>query len=253
MDIILIGLLASVLAGLATGVGALPIFFWPRGPGKILDIMLGFAAGVMLAAAVFCLIVPALDPEAIPGGGLLVVVIGILAGALFLHALDKLIPHQHLVHKDCVDMVAARRAWLFVLAIAIHNFPEGLAVGLGFAAGPDTGRGIALAIGIGLQNIPEGLAVAIPLLLVGYSRGQALLIATITGLVEPVGALLAVTLGSTFEPILPIGLAFAGGAMIFVVVDEIIRETHRRGVGRLASGTLMIGFVVMMTLDHLLG
>jgi len=244
--------LASLLAGLATGVGALPVLFWPRGPGKVLDIMLGFAAGVMLAAAVFCLIIPALDPESTPGGGLLVVVIGILAGAAFLHVVDRLVPHQHLVHENCVDMVAARRAWLFVLAIAIHNFPEGLAVGLGFASG-DLGRGTALAIGIGLQNIPEGLAVAVPLVLVGYSRGQALLIATITGLVEPLGALLAVTLGSIFQAILPLGLAFAGGAMIFVVVDEIIRETHRRGVGRLASGALMAGFVIMMTLDHLLG
>ena len=252
MNIILIGLLASLLAGLATGVGALPAVFWPRGPGRLLDVMLGFAAGVMLAAAVFCLIIPALDPESTPGGGLLVVVIGILAGAAFLHVVDRLVPHQHLVHENCVDMVAARRAWLFVLAIAIHNFPEGLAVGLGFASG-DLGRGTALAIGIGLQNVPEGLAVAIPLLLVGYSRGQALLIATITGLVEPLGALLAVTLGSIFQPILPVGLAFAGGAMIFVVVDEIIRETHRRGVGRLASGALMAGFVIMMTLDHLLG
>ncbi len=252
MSIILIGLLASLLAGLATGVGALPVVFWPRGPGRLLDVMLGFAAGVMLAAAVFCLIIPALDPESTPGGGLLVVVIGILAGALFLHVVDRLVPHQHLVHENCVDMVAARRAWLFVLAIAIHNFPEGLAVGLGFASG-DLGRGTALTIGIGLQNIPEGLAVAVPLILVGYSRGQALLIATLSGLVEPLGALLAVSLATIFQTILPFGLAFAGGAMIFVVVDEIIRETHRRGVGRLASGALMAGFVIMMTLDHLLG
>ncbi len=253
MSIILIGLLASLLAGLATGIGALPVVFWPRGPGRLLDVMLGFAAGVMLAAAVFCLIIPALDPESTSGGGLLVVVIGILAGAAFLHTLDKLIPHQHLVHENCVDIVAARRAWMFVLAIAIHNFPEGLAVGLGFASGGDLGRGTALAIGIGLQNIPEGLAVAIPLLMVGYSRRQALLVATLSGLVEPIGALLAVSLATIFQAILPLGLAFAGGAMIFVVVDEIIRETHRRGVGRLASAALMVGFVIMMALDHLLG
>ncbi len=252
MSIILIGLLASLLAGLATAVGALPVLFWRRGPGKVLDVMLGFAAGVMLAAAVFCLIRPALDPQLIRGGGLLITVIGILAGAAFLHVVDRLVPHQHLIHANCHDVVAARRAWLFVLAIAIHNFPEGLAVGLGFAGG-DFGRGTALAVGVGLQNIPEGLAVAVPLVLVGYSRGQALLIATLSGLVEPIGALLAVSLATIFQAILPLGLAFAGGAMIFVVVDEVIRETHRRGVGRLASGALMVGFVIMMTLDHLLG
>ena len=165
---------------------------------------------------------------------------------------DRLVPHQHLVHANGHDVVAVRRAWLFVLAIAIHNFPEGFAVGLGFAGG-DLGRGTALAIGIGLQNIPEGLAVAVPLILVGYTRGQALLIATLSGLVEPIGALLAVSLATVFQAILPLGLAFAGGAMIFVVVDEVIRETHRRGVGRLASGALMAGFVIMMTLDQLLG
>ncbi len=252
MSIILIGLLASLLAGLATTVGALPVVFWRHGSGKALDILLGFAAGVMLAAAVFCLIRPALDPQLTRGGGLLITVIGILAGAVFLHAVDRLVPHQHLVHANCRDVVATRRAWLFVLAIAIHNFPEGLAVGLGFAGG-DFGRGTALAIGVGLQNIPEGLAVAVPLVLVGYSRGQALLIATLSGLVEPIGALLAVSLATTFQAILPLGLAFAGGAMIFVVVDEVIRETHRRGVGRIASGALMIGFVIMMAIDHLLG
>ena len=254
MDIILIGLLASLLAGLATAVGALPIFFWRQGPGKSLDVMLGFAAGVMLAAAVFCLIRPALDPELTRGGGLMITVIGILAGASFLHVVDRLVPHQHLVHANCHDVIAVRRAWLFVLAIAIHNFPEGLAVGLGFAGGDGGyGRGPALAIGVGLQNIPEGLAVAVPLVMVGYTRGQALLIATLSGLVEPIGALFAISLATTFQAILPLGLAFAGGAMIFVVVDEIIRETHRRGVGRLASGALMVGFVIMMALDHVLG
>ena len=250
MPIILVGLLASVLAGLATAVGALPILIWRRGPGRALDVMLGFAAGVMLAAAVFCLIVPALENES--GGGLPTTVIGILLGALFLHGADRLVPHEHLIFRNSVDSVAARRVWLFVLAIAIHNFPEGLAVGLGFAGG-DTSQGTALAIGIGLQNIPEGLAVAVPLLMVGYSRGQALLVATLSGLVEPIGALLGVSLATSFRAVLPLGLAFAGGAMIFVVVDEVIRETHRRGVGRLASGALMIGFVIMMILDHTFG
>ena len=252
MPIIIVGLLASLLAGSATAVGALPVLFWHRGPGRALDVMLGFAAGVMLAAAVFCLIVPALETEHGDGGGLLITVIGILAGALFLHGADRLVPHEHLVFRNSVDAAAARRVWLFVLAIAIHNFPEGLAVGLGFAGG-DTGRGTAIAIGIGLQNIPEGLAVAAPLLMVGYSRRQALLVATLSGLVEPIGALLGVSLATVFQVILPAGLAFAAGAMIFVVVDEVIRETHLRGVGRLASGALMVGFVIMMSLDRLFG
>ena len=252
MDVILIGLLASTLAGLATAVGAAPVIFWRWGPGRALDIMLGFAGGVMLAAAVFCLIIPALDTEVADGGGLLITVLGILAGAAFLHLLDRLVPHEHLVHENNADRIAVRRTWLFVLAIAIHNFPEGMAVGLGFSGG-DSGPGTALAIGIGLQNIPEGLAVAIPLLMIGYSRTKALLIAALTGLVEPVGALLAMSLASVFTAILPIGLAFAGGAMIFVVVDEVIRETHRRDAGRLASGALMVGFVIMMSLDWLFG
>ena len=252
MPIILVGFLASLLAGLATALGALPILIWRRGPGRVLDVMLGFAAGVMLAAAVFCLIVPALEDYDNAGGGLIVTFIGILLGALFLHAADRLVPHEHLIFKNSVDSAAARRVWLFVLAIAIHNFPEGLAVGLGFAGG-DTGQGTALAIGIGLQNIPEGLAVAVPLLMVGYSRGRALLVATLSGLVEPLGALVGLSLAGTFQLILPMGLAFAGGAMIFVVVDEVISETHRRGIGRLASGALMAGFVIMMALDHLFG
>ena len=252
MDIIFIGLFASLVAGLATAVGALPILIWQRAPGRVLDVMLGFAAGVMLAAAVFCLIVPALETDPHAGGGLIVTFIGILAGTLFLHVADRLVPHEHLVFRNSVDSAAARKVWLFVLAIAIHNFPEGLAVGLGFAGG-DTGRGTALAVGIGLQNIPEGLAVAAPLLMVGYSRGRALLVATLSGLVEPVGALLGLSLAGTFQMILPLGLAFAGGAMIFVVVDEVISETHQRGVGRLASGALMAGFVIMMSLDHLFG
>ena len=252
MPIIIVGLLASLLAGLATAVGALPVLFWQRGPGRALDVMLGFAAGVMLAAAVFCLILPALETEPGNGGGLFITVIGILVGALFLHGADRLVPHEHLVFRNSVDAAASRRVWLFVLAIAIHNFPEGLAVGLGFAGG-DKNQGTALAIGIGLQNIPEGLAVAVPLLMVGYSRGQALLVATLSGLVEPIGALLGVSLATVFQVILPIGLAFAGGAMIFVVVDEVIRETNLRGVGRLASGALMVGFVIMMSLDRLFG
>ena len=145
-----------------------------------------------------------------------------------------------------------RKIWLFILAITIHNFPEGLAVGVGFGSG-DIGAGTSLAIGIGLQNMPEGLAVALPLIGMGKSRWKAIGIATLTGLVEPVGGLLGVASVNLFHPILPLGLAFAAGAMLFVISDEIIPETHSRGKSRIATFGVIVGFVIMMALDNLLG
>jgi ZIP family zinc transporter len=144
-----------------------------------------------------------------------------------------------------------KRIWLFIIAITIHNFPEGMAVGVGFGSG-DIANGTSLAIGIGLQNMPEGLAVALPLLGLGYSRLKAIGIATLTGLVEPVGGLLGVAAVSIFHPVLPIGLAFAAGAMLFVISDEIIPETHAKGRSRLATFGIIVGFIIMMTLDNLL-
>jgi ZIP family zinc transporter len=145
-----------------------------------------------------------------------------------------------------------KRIWLFIIAITIHNFPEGLAVGVGFGSG-DVASGTSLAIGIGLQNMPEGLAVALPLLGLGYSRLKAIGIATLTGLVEPVGGLLGVAAVTIFHPVLPLGLAFAAGTMLFVINDEIIPETHAKGRFRLATFGIIIGFVIMMALDNLLG
>ena len=254
MTIVEMGILASTLAGLATGVGALPALFFRTVPDKVLNAMLGGAAGVMLAATSFSLIVPGIEAgdNIWPDYGVYVVVVGMLIGAISLDRADKWLPHEHFILGHEGPDSKMRRIWLFIIAITIHNFPEGLAVGVGFGSG-DVDAGTSLAIGIGLQNMPEGLAVALPLLGLGYSRWRAIGIATLTGLVEPIGGLLGVGAVTIFSPVLPFGLAFAAGAMLFVISDEIIPETHSKGRSRLATFGIMIGFVVMMAMDNLLG
>jgi ZIP family zinc transporter len=246
-NIVLLGFLASLAAGCATGVGALPVLFTRKVSQRLMDGMLGFAAGVMLAATSFSLIVPAIE-----FGGVWITVLGVAVGALFLDQVDKLTPHLHLIHGREGPSSTLSRVWLFILAITIHNFPEGLAVGVGFGSG-DISSGTALAIGIGLQNMPEGLAVALPLLRENYSKGKALLIALLSGLVEPVGGLIGVAAVTIARPFLPFGLAFAAGAMLFVISDEIIPETHRGGFERVATFGVVVGFIVMMALDNLFG
>jgi len=248
------GFFASFAAGLATGVGSLPVLIFKKISDKLLNTMLGGAAGVMLAATSFSLIVPGIESgdELWPGWGVVIVVFGMLFGAVFLDRVDKWLPHEHFFMGREGPASSLRRVWLFIIAITIHNFPEGLAVGVGFGAG-DIGAGTSLAIGIGLQNMPEGLAVALPLIGLGYSKWHAIGIATLTGLVEPVGGLLGVGAVTVFSPILPFGLAFAAGAMLFVISDEIIPETHSKGKSRLATFGVMIGFVIMMGMDNLLG
>ena len=254
MSIITTGIIASILAGLATGAGALPMFFFKRVSDKILNTMLGGAAGVMLAATSFSLIVPGIEygNQIWPGYGVYIVVFGMLFGAVFLDRIDKWLPHEHFVLGHEGPSSSLKRIWLFIIAITIHNFPEGLAVGVGFGSG-DIGAGTSLAIGIGIQNMPEGLAVAMPLIGLGYSRWRAIGIATLTGLVEPIGGVLGVAAVTVFNSVLPFGLAFAAGAMLFVISDEIIPETHSKGKSRLATFGVMIGFVIMMALDNLLG
>jgi ZIP family zinc transporter len=254
MSLIASGLIASLLAGLATGVGALPAFFFKSVPDKLMSTMLGGAAGVMLAATSFSLIVPGIEHGNLlwPGYGVYVVAIGILLGAFCLDLVDRLLPHEHFVLGHEGPSSRMKKIWLFIIAITIHNFPEGLAVGVGFGSG-DIANGTSLAIGIGLQNMPEGLAVALPLLGIGYSRLKAVGIATLTGLVEPVGGLLGVAAVRVFHPVLPLGLAFAAGAMLVVISDEIIPETHAKGRSRLATFGIIVGFVIMMALDNLLG
>jgi len=244
-EIIWLGAIASLAAGLATGAGALPVLLTRRISDRLLDVMLGFSAGVMLAATSFSLIVPALDL-----GGPWVAVFGLILGALVLHLVDRFIPHFHPIIGAEGPPSKLSKVWLFVIAITIHNFPEGLAVGVSFGSG-DAAAGLVIALAIGLQNMPEGLAVALPLLREQYSRSKSLGYATLTGLVEPVGGLLGVALISVFQPILPWGLAFAAGAMLFVVSDEMIPESHRKGFAREATFGLIAGFVVMMFLDTL--
>jgi len=244
-DIILLGSVASLAAGLATGAGALPVLFTKKVSDRLLDVMLGFSAGVMLAATSFSLIVPAIDLS-----GPWVVVLGVVLGAFVLHLIDRFIPHFHPALGAEGPSSKLSRVWLFVIAITIHNFPEGLAVGVSFGSG-DVAAGLVVAMAIGLQNMPEGLAVALPLLREGYSRRRSLWYGTLTGLVEPVGGLLGVALVSIFHPILPWALAFAAGAMLFVVSDEMIPESHRKGFEREATFGLIVGFVTMMVLDCL--
>jgi len=254
MSLVATGLLASLLAGLATGVGSLPAIFFKNVPDRVLNTLLGGAAGVMLAATSFSLIIPGIEHGNLlwPGYGVYAVASGVLFGALFLDLVDRVLPHEHFTLGHEGPSSRMKRIWLFIIAITIHNFPEGLAVGVGFGGG-DIAKGTSLAIGIGLQNMPEGLAVALPLLGLGYSRLKAISIATLTGLVEPIGGALGIGAVTFFHPILPLGMAFAAGAMLFVISDEIIPETHAKGRSRLATFGIVIGFVIMMSLDNLLG
>ncbi len=251
-DTIILGLSASLLAGVATGVGALPIFLKRNFSRRTLDIMLGFAAGVMLAASSFSLLVPALEDVNDWTGVLTVVALGFGLGGIFVHLADKYIPHTHFEKGKEGPSSTMARIWLLILAITIHNFPEGLAVGVSFGVA-DPLTGISVAVAIGLQNMPEGLAVAAPLVREGYPRGKAALFALATGLVEPIGGLLGVSIVSIAAFLLPYGLAFAAGAMIFVVGDEMIPESHSIENARVATWGIMVGFVIMMTLDNVFG
>jgi len=252
-----LGLLGSLAAGLMTGVGALPVLFGRMPSEATRDALLGFAAGVMLAASFFSLIVPSLEiSEELYGGGAvpgMIAVIGILLGMGAVAWLNEALPHEHFAQgAEGPAAASLRRVWLFIIAIAIHNFPEGLAVGVGFGTG-DISNGIPLAIGIGLQNAPEGLAVAVALRAEGYGRWRAFRIATWTGLIEPVGGLLGAAVVTVSEPLLPWGLVFAAGAMLYVISHEIIPETHRRGHQDRATLGLAVGLVTMLFLDVWLG
>ena len=252
--LVVIGFFASILAGLATGLGALPALFFKDISKNLFNSMLGAAAGVMLAATAFSLLVPGISyGNAIwPGKGIYVVSLGMFIGALFLHYADRQLPHVHFDSISDVHLNSLKKVWLFIIAITIHNFPEGMSVGVSFGSG-EMKNGVVLAIAIALQNIPEGLAVALPLVGLGYNKWRAVGIGTLTGLVEPVGGLLGITMVTIFQPILPIAMGFAAGAMLFVISEEIIPETHSDGRSRFATFALMLGFIVMMVLDNMLG
>ena len=244
---ILMGIVGTLITGFATGIGALPVLFTSKVSDRLLDALLGFAAGVMLAATAFSLIVPAIEL-----GGIWPAVFGIFIGALFLAVLDRALPHMHLIKGIEGPSSHLRRVWLLIIAITLHNFPEGLAVGVGFGADrlPDA---IALMVAIALQNMPEGLAVALPLVREKWPRGKALLYALGSGMAEPIAGVIGALAVTLMKPLLPWGMAFAAGAMLYVVSDEIIPETHRRGYELEGTWGVIIGFLVMMFLDNVFG
>ncbi|WP_336366139.1 ZIP family metal transporter [Marinobacter sp. C2H3] len=257
VSIVWLGALASLAAGLATGIGALTVFFVRAPSHKLQDALLAGAAGVMLAASFFSLIQPGLDYGQTITGHLwiasLIVITGLMCGGGALYYIHQRLPHEHFeLGREGPDASRLRRIWLFVIAITLHNFPEGMAVGVGFAGG-DVKNGYILATGIGLQNIPEGMAVAFSLMAVNYSRTRSFLIGLLSGLAEPVGGVLGATLVWLAEPAMPWTLGFAAGAMLFIISNEIIPETHHREWKILSTFCLMAGFSLMMFLDTTLG
>jgi len=257
MESIVIGALASLGAGLATVVGALPVLLPINLTQRVQGIMLGFGGGVMLAATSFSLIMPGTEAAVAQGlsqtNAALIIVAGMLLGGVFLQLAHRFLPHEHFFKgKENCRGNNLKRIWLFIAAITIHNFPEGLAVGVNFGNN-NISDGIPVALGIGLQNIPEGLVVALSLVAEKYSANYALLITLLTGLVEPIGGLIGASVVSIANFILPWAMAFAAGAMLFVISDEIIPESHRKGLEKEGTFGVMLGFVVMMFLDIALG
>jgi ZIP family zinc transporter len=257
MSPILSGLLGSLVAGLATAVGALPVFVraeWSRNSQRL---MLALAGGMMLGASFFSLLQPALDLVRARGGSNLSAVVtvgvGLGLGAVTLWAVHGAIPHEHFTKgREGGRASHLGRNGLFVLAIALHNLPEGLSVGVAYGGGA-TSTGYAGTLGIAAQNLPEGLAVAAALMSDGRPRGRAFLIALLTGLVEPLGGLIGALAVGVSEALLPWGLAFAGGAMLFVVSGEVLPETHVPGRERSATFAVVAGFAAMMAVAELLG
>jgi zinc transporter, ZIP family len=250
-------LLGGLVAAFATALGTLPVLFSQRFSQRSYDTMLGFGAGVMLAASSFSLIIPALAAAKAQGsnnwgaGG--IVGTAILLGALLLFAIDRAVPHEHFVKgAEGPQARALKRVWLFVLAIVLHNLPEGLAIGVAFA-GTDPVGAMALTTGISIQDVPEGMVVALALRSVGHGRLASAGLGALSGLVEPVAAVFGAALIGLSAGLLPWGLAMAAGAMLFVISHEIIPESHRMGHEAYATGGLMLGFVVMMLLDTALG
>lgn len=257
MNIIALGFIGSLAAGLMTAIGALPILIGQTVSRRKNDVLLGFAAGVMLSASYFSLVIPGLEIAAEQfGAGAIPALIaagGILLGALAILILDGVVPHRHFIKGyEGPKADSVRKIWLFVIAVTLHNVPEGLAVGVGFGGG-DIGAATTLALGIGLQNAPEGLAVALALKSEGYGKTYAFLVASATGLVEPVAGLAGVAAVSASELLLPWGLTFAAGAMIYVISNDIIPETHRHGHHKEATASLVVGVVIMMFLDVIFG
>lgn len=247
-------LLTALGVGGATVIGAVLGFIFKKISHKFSDIVLAFAAGVMLSAAVIGLIIPSLEY----GGNFAIIktIGGIFLGALCLNLIDKLVPHLHkIVGTDETEMhrnANLGKVLLFVMAIAIHNLPEGIAAGVGFGSG-DTSGALMIAGGIALQNIPEGMVIIGPMLFAGVKPSKTFVIAMITGVVEVIGTLVGYFAVSLSTAILPVALSFAGGTMLYVVSDEMIPETHAHGSQRGATYALLVGFSIMLITDFLLG
>ncbi|MBO5939199.1 MAG: ZIP family metal transporter [Clostridia bacterium] len=248
-------LLTALGVGGATVIGALLGFLFKNPSHRWNDIILSFAAGVMLAAAVIGLILPSLEY----GGtlSLLITLAGIFCGALCLNLIDKLVPHLHKMtgvdqelHSEKNEQLG--KVLLFVIAIAIHNLPEGIAAGVSFGTG-DSLQALTVAGGIALQNIPEGMVIIAPMLASGMKRGRTFVIAMMTGVIEVVGTLIGYFAVSISTVILPFALAFAGGTMLYVISDEMIPETHAHGNERAATYSLLAGFCLMLIFDVLIG
>ena len=247
-------LLTALGVGGATIFGAIIGFLFKKISHKFSDIVLSFAAGVMLSAAVIGLVLPAVEHGGV--WGIPVAILGILCGAICLNLIDKLVPHLHRLsgteQEGHPDQKKLNKVLLFVMAIGIHNLPEGIAAGVGFGTG-NNGEAIAIALGIALQNIPEGMVIIGPMLAAGMSKKRTFFIALLTGLVEVAGTLLGYFAVKLSTAILPFALAFAGGTMLYVISDEMIPETHHDGSQRGATYALLIGFCLMLAMSHYLG
>lgn len=260
---VLLALFATLFTWGLTALGSGMVFFFKTINTKVLNMMLGFAAGVMIAASFWSLLSPAIDMAENNGQiGWVPALVGFLGGGLFLFGVDKLLPHLHM-GLDVSQAEGIKTSWqrsiLLVLSITLHNIPEGLAVGVAFGAlanNPDMGMlsgAIALAFGIGLQNFPEGAAVSVPLRREGFSRFKAFTYGQLSGVVEPIAGVLGAYLVLTVQPLLPYALSFAAGAMIFVVVEELIPESQTGNDTHFSTIGALLGFAVMMVLDVALG
>ena len=243
-------IITALGVGGATVAGALIGFLFKGISHKFSDVVLGFAAGIMLAASMIGLIIPSIES----GGkhGVWISVLGILIGALFLDFADKLTPHLHRLtgmdREKRSGNSKINKVMLFVLAIAIHNLPEGMAAGVGFGS-DNIGNAMIVAIGIALQNIPEGMVIISPMLLSGVSKKRTLIIASLTGLIEVIGTFIGYFLADISGTVLPFLLAFAGGTMLYIISDEMIPETHSHGFEKYATYSLLVGFIVMLIMD----
>ena len=247
-------LLTALGVGGATVIGAVLGFSFKKISHKFSDMVLAFAAGVMLAAAIIGLILPSLEYGG--KGGLIVTILGVFCGAICLTFLDKLVPHLHRLSGVDQEMHPSgteqlNKVLLFVMAIAIHNLPEGIAAGVGFGTG-NTGEALTIALGIALQNIPEGMVIIAPMLAAGMSKSRTFIAALLTGVVEVLGTFLGFFAVTVSTAILPFALAFAGGTMLYVISDEMIPETHH-GDERGTTYGLLAGFCLMLAMSHLLG